>query len=263
MITGCRSDRRSLESNQRESENELTIAFLKSTLPIFLLPIIELKRRIDRSLYRGSWFELMKFNRTIHRNYWNEWIFLWQWTYISVIHLRDLMEMKLNMVKKFRRVIQYTRTINRIDRESFSYLFARRRSLKSPEEVGTKDPRFISWNSRKKSIDGWEESLDYSAKVSRYTGAVTVIYRPVYRGNQYAAISTGKVSKRTPNFNQTSRGRDDIQTIRKSDFSLDNDYVNASINDISSLPLLRNEPSSTGSLKPLKCFATLLNFPTA
>lgn len=93
----------------------------------------------------------------------------------------------------------------------------------SLEEVGTKDPGFVRVR-RKKSIDGREESLNYSIKYRDTRRGV--IYRPVCR-NQYTAISTGRVSKRTPNFNQTTRARDD--------FSPDNDYVNASINDTSPL----------------------------
>lgn len=119
-------------------KNELTIAFLKSTLPIFLLPIIELKRRVDRIF--GSWFELMKFNRTIHRN-WNEWIFLWQWTYISVIHLRDLMEMRLNDDSK--KKIQTSNSIYSNDKSDRSWVIF----LFICEKKEPKEP-WRSWNQR-------------------------------------------------------------------------------------------------------------------
>lgn len=81
-----------------------------------------------------------------------------------------------------------------LDRESFSNLFTK--------EGGQRSPRFI----RLEFEIHREESLDYSIKYRDVMIHIesTVIYRAVCRGNQYTAISTGRVSTdgRVPNFNQ-------------------------------------------------------------
>lgn len=109
-------------------------------------------------------------------------IFLWR----TNVYLWFIFDIWWWFVKKFD---SFT-----LDHESFSNLFTK--------EGGQRSPRFI----RLEFEIHREESLDYSIKYRDVMIHIelTVIYRAVCRGNQYTAISTGRVSTdgRVPNFNQ-------------------------------------------------------------
>lgn len=132
------------------------------------------KRRANPIAVRSNRF--LKFNSINLR------IFLWR----TNVYLWFIFDIWWWFVKKFD---SFT-----LDHESFSNLFTK--------EGGQRSPRFI----RLEFEIHREESLDYSIKYRDVMIHIesTVIYRAVCRGNQYTAISTGRVSTdgRVPNFNQ-------------------------------------------------------------
>lgn len=130
----------------------------------------------------GSPFDRIDFWTEIQFNSINLRIFLWR----RNVYMWFIFDIWWWFVKKFD---SFT-----LDRESFSNLFTK--------EGGQRSPRFI----RLEFEIHREESLDYSIKYRDVMIHIelTVIYRAVCRGNQYTAISTGRVSTdgRVPNFNQ-------------------------------------------------------------